>query len=131
VNPDDSGRESDTDSVSGEVVSRAESRLVSHGVYVDEVTIEGEAYHLSYESVAADGTGAVPHREVGRVINVFRDLHGDGWEGVDIEATVTDLEGEVLGRWRVRQEWIDALHSGDLSEVEFSEKVIGTIETPE
>lgn len=120
-----------TDGDDDGLASRIESRLMSHGVYVDEVTEEGDGYRLTYESVAADGAGAVPHQEVGRVINVFRDLHDDGWEGTDIEATVTDLEGDELGEWHVEQEWIDALHNGDISEVEFSQRVIGTIETPE
>jgi hypothetical protein len=112
-----------------EVVSRAESRLVSHGVYVDEVAVEAGTYRLTYESVAADDAHAIPHREVGRVINVFRDLHPDDWEGADIEATVTDLDGAKLGEWHVRQEWLGKLHEGDLSEGEFSQRVIGTIET--
>lgn len=114
-----------------ELTSRIESRLMSHGVYVDEVAEKGDGYRLTYESVAADGAGAVPHREVGRVINVFRDFHDDDWEGVDIEATVTDLDGAELGEWHVEQEWIAALHGDDLSEVEFSERVIETIEAPE
>jgi hypothetical protein len=112
------------------LASRIESRLMSHGVYVDEVAEMEDGYRLTYESVAADGAGAVPHREVGRVINVFRDFHDDDWEGADIEATVTNLEGVELGEWHVDQEWIAALHGGDLSEVEFSQRVIETVETP-
>ena len=124
---DEHGHEAPDDAE--KVVSRAESRLVSHGVYVDEVTVEADTYRLTYESVAADDAHAIPHREVGRVINVFRDLHPDDWEGTDIEATVTDLEGAELGEWHVRQEWLGKLHADDLSEIEFSQQVIGTIET--
>ena len=104
-----------------------ESRLTSHGVYVDEVTVGDDALEVVYESMAAD-EGAIPHREVGRVINVVRDLHPPDWRGVDIEAVVTDLEGTELGRWSVDQAWIAELHEGDLSEVEFSQLVIETIE---
>jgi hypothetical protein len=120
-----------TDDGDDELTSRIESRLMSHGVYVDEVVEKGDGYRLTYESVAADGAGAVPHREVGRVINVFRDFHDDDWEGADIEATVTDLDGVELGEWHVEQEWIAALHGDDLSEVDFSQRVIETIEAPE
>ncbi|MFT4921157.1 MAG: hypothetical protein ACI8XM_000352 [Haloarculaceae archaeon] len=105
-----------------------ESRLTSHGIYVDEVEHAEEGYTLTYESISADNEGVVPHREVGRVINVFRDLHDDDWEGVRIEATVTDLDGESRGRWHAEQEWFDELHNGDLTEVDFSERVIETIE---
>ncbi len=125
---DDEHRDEDEAEHAETVVSRAESRLVSHGVYVDEVTVEADTYRLTYESVAADGAHAIPHREIGRVINVFRDLHADDWEGADIEATVMDLEGRTLGEWHVRAGWIEALHDGDLSETDFSERVIETIE---
>ena len=107
---------------------RVESRLTSHGVYVDEVIDEDEGFSLTYESVDVDNQGMIPHREVGRVINVFRDLHDDDWAGARIDATVTDLEGRELGTWHVEAEWIDRLHNGDLSEVEFSQQVIDTIE---
>lgn len=106
---------------------RVESRLTSHGVYVDEVTETPEGYELSYESIAVESDGVVPHREVGRVINVFRDLHEDNWAGADIDALVTDFEGEEKGRWHVEAEWFDDLHNGPLSEVEFSERVVDTI----
>lgn len=107
---------------------RVESRLTSHGVYVDAVTDEEEGYSLTYESVNVDNQGMVPHREVGRVINVFRDLHADDWSGARIEAVVMDFEGRELGTWHVEAEWIDRLHNDDLSEEEFSQKVIDTIE---
>lgn len=106
---------------------RVESRLTSHGVYVDTVTETEDGYAVRYESISADSEGIVPHREVGRVINVFRDLHDDDWAGTDIEAVVTDFEGVEMGRWYVDAEWIDQLHNGDLTEVEFSERVVDTI----
>lgn len=105
-----------------------EARLTSHGVYVDEVDHEEATYSITYESISTANEGAVPHREVGRVINVFRDLHEDDWEGERIEAVVTDLDGVEQGTWHVKQEWIDKLHNGDLTEVEFSQKVVDTIE---
>jgi len=107
---------------------RVESRLTSHGVYVEEVREEEGAYHVTYESMAA-ADGVVPPREVGRVINVFRDLHADDWQGADIDGVVKDLDGDERGRWHVEAEWIAALHDGDLSETDFSAKVIDAIET--
>jgi hypothetical protein len=105
-----------------------EARLTSHGVYVDEIDDTDSGYDITYESVSVDSDGIVPHREIGRVINVFRDLHDNDWSGEPIEATVTNLDGVPLGRWHVEQEWFDELHNGDLTEVDFSEKVIETVE---
>jgi hypothetical protein len=109
---------------------QVESRLTSHGVYVTEVEESEGTYEVTYESMAVD-EGVIPHREVGRVINVFRDLHTDDWEGVDISGTVLDLDGNRQGTWHVEAGWIDELHNDDLTELEFSKRVIGTIETAE
>ena len=108
-------------------VDQLEARLTSHGVYVTDAELDGETVALVYESINADETGGVPHREAGRVINVVRDLLDA--ETVGIEATVTDLDGETRGTWRMDPDWLDALESGDLSEVEFSGKVIESIES--
>jgi hypothetical protein len=113
---------------SDDFTSQLEARLTSHGVYVTKIDDSEDAYDITYESIAVDTHEAVPHREIGRVINVFRDLHDSDWEGATIEATVTDLDGEIQGQWHVEQDWIDELHNGDLSEVDFSERVIETIE---
>lgn len=107
---------------------QVESRLTSHGVYVQtfEEHEDENTYSVTYESIAAE-QGSVPHSEIGRVINVLRDLHADDWSGTDIEATVHDLEGEVRGYWYVDAEWFDGLHNGDLSQTDFSEKVLDTL----
>lgn len=107
---------------------QAEMLLTNHGVYVDDVSESSDSCELRYESAAVDANDVIPHKEVGRVINIFRDLHDSTWEGMDISAVVTDFDGNERGQWRVEQEWLDRLHNGDLSEVEFSEKVIQTIE---
>ncbi|MEF8812814.1 MAG: hypothetical protein V5A55_03235 [Halovenus sp.] len=115
-------------SVDDDFKFQIEARLTSHGVYVDEVEYVDDTYRLTYESISTASEGIVPHREVGRVINVFRDLHDEEWNGANIEAVVTDLEGRELGEWHVEQEWLASLNDDTLSEVEFSEKVIETIE---
>lgn len=107
-----------------------ESRLTSHGIYVSEFERREEGYFLEYESLAAD-EGVIPHREVGRVVNVFLDLHPDDWTGADIEGVVTDLEGTPLGEWTVEADWLDALTDDDITEEEFSERVVDTLETIE
>jgi len=105
-----------------------ESRLTSHAIYVSEFEgTEESGYALTYESMAAD-YGGIPRRELGRVINVFRDLFGEDWTGTRIDATVCDLDGNPLATWHCEADWLAALADGELSEVEFSERVVGTLE---
>ena len=101
-----------------------EARLMSHGVYVTEVERGSEAVELEYESIAAKR--GIPHGEIGRITNVFRDLLGGSSTG--IEATVSNLDGEVQGRWTVEAEWLDELRENEVSETEFSGRVLETIE---
>ena len=106
---------------------QVESRLTSHGVYVQEfVERDDDTYEVTYESINA-APGSVPHMEIGRVINVLRDLHRGDWAGKRVEATVKDIDGEIRGYWYVEAEWFDRLHNGDLSETDFSEKVLDTL----
>lgn len=109
-------------------VDQLEARLMSHGVYVTDADLDGETVSVTYESIAADESGRVPHREAGRVINVVRDLL-DAGTTVGIEATVCDLDGETCGTWRMDPDWLAALESGECSQVEFSGWVIDSIET--
>lgn len=106
-----------------------ESRLTNNGCYLQSVTFEDGTYHVTYQSVAAGQHGEVPHQQVGDIVNVFRTLFDEeGWERGSLEATVTDLDDEVLGEWRAAESWLDALAADDLSEVEFSRRVVATLQ---
>jgi hypothetical protein len=102
-----------------------EARLMTHGVYVTSLDVDEERIDVEYESIAAGRTNAVPHREVGRVINVVRDLSGTPR---DVHGFVTDLDDEAVGNWHSEAEWLRALEEEELSEVEFSQRVIETID---
>lgn len=107
-----------------------ESRLTNHGCYLREVAEAGDAYRLTYQSAAADQHGEVPRQQVGDVVNVFRTLFDEvGWPVRGVDATVTDLDDEELGRWRADAEWFEALADGELTEVEFSRRVLDSLET--
>lgn len=102
-----------------------EARLMSHGVYVVSLDADEERIDIEYESIAAGRTDAVPHREVGRVINVVRDLTETPR---NLRGSVIDLDGEQVGSWRAEVDWLQALDDDELSEVDFSQRVIETID---
>ncbi|MBP1987204.1 hypothetical protein [Halolamina salifodinae] len=105
-----------------------ESRLTNHGCYLRSVAVEDDTYRFAYESAAADQHGEIPHQQVGDIVNVFRTLSEErDWPVRDIEATVTDLDGGEIGRWRVDVDWLDALDAGELDEVAFSARVIDSL----
>ncbi|UPV99485.1 hypothetical protein M0R88_13270 [Halorussus gelatinilyticus] len=105
---------------------RLEQRLMSHGVYVTDLSTAEGTLRIEYET-ASPGEG-VPHREVGRVLNRLLDLLGEGWEPLDVRAEVSDIEEEPRGTWRADAEWLAAHDRGDLSDVDLSQRVIDTIE---
>lgn len=115
-----------TDEAASDAIERIENRLMSHGVYVESIDPTGSALRIEYETVAP-GEG-VPHQQIGSVVNVFREHVGEGWTITDIEATVTDPDGTTRGRWRMDADWLEELEAGELTEVEFSERVLETVD---
>lgn len=109
------------------VLEQVGYRLMGQGVYFESVDHAGDRLEIEYETVAP-GEG-VPHRQIGRVITVFREAIEEGWEPTTIEARVLDSDaGTLRGTWRMDERWLYELENGDLSEVEFSGRVLETLE---
>lgn len=108
-----------------ELHERLEERMMSHGVYVTNFAVNEDGLHVKYQT-AAQGQ-SVPHREVGRVLNVLLDAREDGWDPMTVHGWVTDLEDNERGSWRAKAGWLRALENENLSETEFSTLVLSTI----
>ncbi|WP_158057365.1 hypothetical protein [Halorussus halophilus] len=109
---------------------RLEMRLTSHGVYVTDFEVTDETLSIEYETATPGGDG-VPHREMGRVLNLLLDAQKEEWEPRDVEATVFDIDREETGKrgtWHAERDWLLAHEDGELSEVELSQRVLDTIE---
>ena len=107
-----------------------ESRLTNHGCYLQSIAVEDGAYELTYQSAAAGQHGEIPHQQVGDIVNDFRELFDDhDWPVRDVDATVTDLDDESLGSWHADADWFESLAAGEMTEVEFSRRVIDRLET--
>ncbi|WP_276300852.1 hypothetical protein [Halorussus lipolyticus] len=109
-----------------EMRERLEQRLMSHGVYVTDLTTDEDTLYIDYET-ASPGEG-VPHREVGRVLNRLLALHDDGWDPTDVRAEVASIEDDPRGSWRADREWLVGHARGEVSDVDLSQRVIDTIE---
>jgi len=109
-----------------ELESRLDSRLMTRGLYLTSFARDEDGLHLAYETTAP-GDG-VPHREVGKVLTLLRDAREEGWTVETVHGTVCDLDGETRGTWRAEGDWLRALVEEDISEVEFSGRVLDTIE---
>ncbi|WP_255169944.1 hypothetical protein [Natrononativus amylolyticus] len=104
-----------------------ENRLMGEGVYVTDCERRGDDLVLEYEVVTE--TPAITSHEVGTVVRTVLAVadEREGWEPGGLEATSTTTDGAVRGTWRVEGDWFRRLHD-DLSEVEFSERVLGTVD---
>ena len=104
-----------------------ENRLMGEGVYVTDFERAGDDLCLEYEVVTE--TPAVTSREVGAVLRTLLDLadERDDLLPARLKATSTTTDGDVRGTWYVEQGWFGRLH-GELSEVEFSQRVLSTVE---
>ncbi len=107
-------------------ITGLEGELRSNGINVESID-RGSTVELTY--MTAFPGEQVTHREMGRVLNTFIDLaEADDWEPTRVEATVVRAPGDVQGTWHAEPEWFEQLLSYQISETEFSTKVLETID---
>ncbi len=102
-----------------------EPTLRTYGVSVETID-EGDPLAVTYMTAFP---GREVHRhEMGRVLNALIDrVEAGEWDPVRVEATVIRSPGDPLGSWTAEPEWFEALVEYDLSETEFSTRVIDTL----
>jgi hypothetical protein len=102
-----------------------EPELRSYGVSVEALD-EGDPLELTY--MTAFPGREVHHGEIGRALNALIDeAEADEWDPVRVEATVVRSPGDVLGTWHAEAEWFEALIGYEISETEFSSRVLETL----
>lgn len=111
-----------------DVIEQVGYRLMAQGVYFESVEKHEDRIEIEYETIAP-GEG-VPHQQIGRMINIFREAVEEGWEPTTIEATAVDGDGEIRGTWKMDVEWLHALENDELSEIDFSERVLESLDEP-
>jgi len=108
-----------------EQTAEVEPALRSYGISVEEID-GGDPLDLTY--MTAFPGREVHHAEIGRALNALIDrAEADEWEPVRVEATVVRAPGDVLGTWRAEPEWFEALAAYEISETEFSTRVLETL----
>jgi hypothetical protein len=102
-----------------------EPELRSYGVSVESID-GGDPLELTYMTAFP---GREVHRgEIGRALNALIDeAEADEWDPVRVEGTVVRSPGDVLGTWRAEAEWFEALIGYEISETEFSSRVLETL----
>ncbi|SFR30996.1 MULTISPECIES: hypothetical protein [Halorubrum] len=102
-----------------------EPELRSYGVSVESID-GGDPLELTYMTAFP---GREIHRgEIGRALNALIDrAEADEWDPVRVEGTVVRSPGDVLGTWRAEAAWFEALMSYEISETEFSSRVLETV----
>ncbi len=109
-----------------ESAAGVEPTLRSYGISVESID-DGEPLELTY--MTAFPGREVHRREVGRALNALIDRAEVGaWNPVRVEATVVRSPGDALGTWAAEGEWFEALIDDELTETEFSTRVLRTLE---
>jgi len=110
---------------SDERTADVEPALRSYGVSVESIDL-GDPLELTYMTAFP---GREIHRgEIGRALNALIDrAEADEWDPVRVEGTVVRSPGDVLGTWHAEAEWFEALSSYEISETEFSTRVLDTV----
>jgi len=108
-----------------ERTTEVEPTLRSYGISVEAVD-GADPLELTYMTAFP---GREVHRgEIGRALNALIDrAEADAWDPVRVEATVVRSPGDVLGTWRAEAAWFEGLIAYEISETEFSARVLETL----
>ncbi|WP_435098219.1 hypothetical protein [Halorubrum sp. N11] len=108
-----------------ERTTEVEPTLRSYGISVEAVD-GGDPLDLTYMTAFP---GREVHRgEIGRALNALIDrAEADAWDPVRVEGTVVRSPGDVLGTWHAEAAWFEALIAYEISETEFSSRVLETL----
>ncbi|MDZ5812538.1 hypothetical protein U4E84_14410 [Halorubrum sp. AD140] len=108
-----------------EPTTEVEPALRSYGVSVESID-DGDPMELTY--MTAFPGREVHHGEIGRALNALIDrAEADAWDPVRVEGTVVRSPGDVLGTWHAEPEWFEQLIRYEISETEFSTRVLETL----
>lgn len=108
-----------------EPTTDVEPELRSYGINVESID-EADPLDLTY--MTAFPGREVHHGEIGRALNALIDrAEDDEWDPVRVEATVVRSPGDVLGTWHADAEWFEALLDYEITETEFSTRVLETL----
>lgn len=110
-----------------ETISGIEGEIQSAGVHVESVDVAADGIDLEY--MTAFPGRQINHQEMGRVLNALIDRAEDGrWDPTRLDATVIRVPGDVMGTWHAERAWFEELLAYEISEEEFSARVLETIE---
>ncbi|PAU82825.1 hypothetical protein CK500_11875 [Halorubrum salipaludis] len=108
-----------------ERTTEVEPELRSYGISVEAVD-GGEPLEITY--MTAFPGREVHHGEIGRALNALIErAEADAWDPVRVEATVVRSPGDVLGTWHAEATWFEELIGYEISETEFSTRVLETL----
>jgi len=108
-----------------ERTTEVEPALRSYGISVEAVE-GGDPLDLTY--MTAFPGREVHHGEIGRALNALIDrAEADAWDPVRVEATVVRSPGDALGTWHAEATWFEELIAYEISETEFSTRVLETL----
>jgi len=108
-----------------ERTTEVEPALRSYGISAEAVD-GGDPLDLTY--MTAFPGREVHHGEIGRALNALIDrAEADAWDPARVEATVVRAPGDVLGTWHAEAAWFEELIAYEISETEFSTRVLETL----
>lgn len=110
-----------------DAITGVEGDLRSNGISVEAIQTDDEAVRVEY--LTAFPGVHVNHTEMGRVLTTFIDRAEAGeWDPVRVEATVLRHQDDVQGTWHAEAEWFRKYLDYELSDEDFSELVLETLE---
>lgn len=108
-----------------EIITLFESLVESEGMTVETAEMQGDIFTVEYTSYSQ--TERELASEIGYVAGAYAGMVGEGHTSDRMEATILAASGEPAGTFYVEYEWAEAYENGEISDEEFSQRVISTL----
>jgi len=110
----------------GEYIALLESYTESEGVTL-EASVSGDVVYADHTSSAQPEEQLA--QEMGIVAGSYAGLVSQGWDVDRMEVELIGIDGTPVGAYYVESEWARQLNNDEISDEEFSQRVLETLES--
>ncbi|MDL5363899.1 DUF3488 domain-containing protein [Halalkalicoccus sp. NIPERK01] len=110
-----------------ELIPLFETLVEDEGMIVETAQVQRDTFVVEYMSFAQ--TEQELAGEIGYVAGAYAGMVGEGHTSDRMEATILTVNGDPAGTFYVEYGWAEAFANEEISNTEFSQRVISTIES--
>lgn len=103
--------------------------VTDHGIDLRTAEMDGDRFVVEYYSSAQTETEFA--EEMGYLVGAYAGVVDEGYGGERMDVTVLAADGSTAGTFHAEREWAESYNAGEMSDEEYSQRVLQTLESNE